>query len=146
MNSNSPVPICAVGAVVWKDDRVLLIRRGHAPRKGSWSLPGGRQNWGETVEEAVVREIREETGVDIRVLDVAAVVDLIHRDAGGAIEHHFTVIDLVAEWTAGEPVAGDDAEAVAWATADELAGYDLTPKMLEVIAVAATKRRTRTGD
>jgi 8-oxo-dGTP diphosphatase len=140
MNSDSPLPVSAVGAVVWKDERVLLIRRGHAPRKGSWSLPGGRQRWGETVEEAVIREIAEETGTAIRILDVAAVVDLIHRDANGAVEHHFTVVDVVAEWVSGEAVAGDDAEAVAWATREELGGYDLTPKMLEVIAIAAEKR------
>jgi 8-oxo-dGTP diphosphatase len=140
MNSDSPLPVSAVGAVVWKDERVLLIRRGHAPRKGSWSLPGGRQRWGETVEEAVIREIAEETGTAIRILDVAAVVDLIHRDANGAVEHHFTVVDVVAEWVSGEAVAGDDAETVAWATREELAGFDLTPKMLEVIAIAAEKR------
>lgn len=146
MNENLPLPVAAVGAVVWKDDRILLIRRGHAPRKGAWSLPGGRQRWGETVDEAVAREIAEETGVAIRVLEVAAVVDLIHRGADGAIEHHFTVVDVVAEWVSGEAVAGDDAAEVAWATRDELARYDLTPKMHEVIAVAAEKRaRHRSG-
>jgi ADP-ribose pyrophosphatase YjhB (NUDIX family) len=133
-------PVAAVGAVVWKGDRVLLIRRGKAPRKGFWSLPGGRQDWGETVHEAVAREIREETGVTIRIVDLAAVVDLIHRDDAGMIEHHFTVIDVVAEWESGEAVAGDDAAEVAWAAPEDLAGYDLTPKMLEVIAIAAEKR------
>jgi len=140
MNDYMPFPIPAVGAVVWQDDRILLIRRGHAPRKGSWSLPGGRQRRGETVDEAAMREIREETGVIIRVLDIAAVVDLIHRDADGAVEHHFTVVDVVAEWVSGEAIAGDDAAEVAWATRDELEAYDLTPKMLEVIAIAAEKR------
>ncbi|HEY1721908.1 MAG TPA: NUDIX hydrolase [Magnetospirillaceae bacterium] len=135
------LPVAAVGAVIWKDDRVLLIRRGKAPRKGFWSLPGGRQQWGETVYEAVTREIMEETGVTIRILDVAAVIDLIHRDDKGAIEHHFTVIDVVAEWVSGEAVAGDDAAEVAWAAPDELARYELTPKMHEVIEIAAGKRK-----
>ncbi len=134
------VPVAAVGAVVWKENRVLLIRRGKAPRKGFWSLPGGRQQWGETVYEAVAREIREETNVVIRIIDVAAVVDLIHRDDAGAIEHHFTVIDVVAEWVSGDAVAGDDAAEVAWAAPDELDGYGLTPKMHDVIAIAAEKR------
>ncbi len=145
MNDKFTFPVPAVGAVVWKDDRILLIRRGQAPRKGMWSLPGGRQERGETVNEAAIREIREETGVAIHVLDVAAVVDLIHRDANGAVEHHFTVVDVVAEWVGGEAVAGDDAAEVAWATRDELARYDLTPKMLEVIAIAAEKRARSKG-
>jgi ADP-ribose pyrophosphatase YjhB (NUDIX family) len=147
MNEKSPAhgPVAAVGAVVWKDGRVLLIRRGRPPRMGQWSLPGGRQEWGETVDETAVREIREETGVAIRVLDVAAVVDLIHRDTDGAIEHHFTVVDVVAEWTDGEAVAGDDAAGVAWADPDALESYDLTPKMIEVIALARAKREHMRG-
>lgn len=140
MNTDPLLPVCAVGAVVWQDDRVLLVRRGHAPRQGSWSLPGGRQRWGETVDEAVIREIGEETGIAIRILDIAAVVDLIHRDATGIIEHHFTVVDFVAEWVGGEAIAGDDAAEVAWATRNELERYDLTPKMHEVIGIAAEKR------
>lgn len=134
------LPVAAVGAVIWKGDRVLLIRRGKPPRKGFWSLPGGRQQLGETVYEAATREIMEETGVTMRILDVAAVVDLIHRDETGAIEHHFTVVDVVAEWVSGEAVAGDDAEEVAWAAPGELKTYGLTPKMHEVIEIAAGKR------
>lgn len=144
MKSVFTAPVVGVGAVVWKDDRILLIRRGHPPRQGSWSLPGGRQKLGETVDEAVLREIREETGVAIRILDIAGVVDLIEW-VDGAIDYHYTVIDVVAEWTAGEAVAGDDAAAVTWATLDDLPTYELTPKMLEIIALAALKRRTLTA-
>lgn len=141
MTGSMPAPVAAVGAVVWKDDRILLIRRGHPPRQGAWSLPGGRQQLGETVYEAVAREIREETAVEIRILDIAAVIDLIDRDPDGAIAHHYTVVDVVAEWTGGEARAGDDAAAVAWARHDDLAAYALTPKMHEVIAIAAAKRK-----
>lgn len=144
MKSVFTAPVVGVGAVVWKDDRILLIRRGHPPRQGSWSLPGGRQKLGETVDEAALREIREETGVAIRILDIAGVVDLIEW-VDGAIDYHYTVIDVVAEWTAGEAVAGDDAAAVTWATLDDLPTYELTPKMLEIIALAALKRRTLTA-
>jgi ADP-ribose pyrophosphatase YjhB (NUDIX family) len=140
MNGEFKAPQVGVGAVVWKGDRLLLVRRGHPPRKGAWSLPGGRQQWGETVHEGVVREVREETGVEIRILDTVAVVDLIERD-GAAIAYHYTVVDVVAEWTAGDAVAGDDAAEVTWAHPDDLGRYQLTPKMLEVIAIAARKRK-----
>ena len=141
--SDTPItPVLAVGAVVWKDDKVLLIQRGQPPRKGSWSLPGGRQQWGETVYQAGAREIREEAGIEIRIIETAAVVDLIDRTADGSVAYHYTVVDLVAEWVSGEAVAGDDAAAVAWATRDELAGYKLTPKMHEVIEIAAKKRKS----
>lgn len=145
MPGPEPTPVAAVGAVVWKDDRILLIQRGHPPRQGAWSLPGGRQQLGETVYEAVTREIREETGVEIRILDVAAVVDLIDRGPDGNISHHYTVVDVVAEWVGGEARAGDDAAAAAWARRDELAAYALTPKMHEVIAIAAAKRAGATS-
>ena len=134
------VPQVGVGAIVWKGDRVLLIRRGQAPRKGFWSLPGGRQELGETVRECCVREIREETGIEIRILGIADIVDLIERDEGGAVERHYTVIDFVAEWVGGEAVAGTDAAEVAWARPSELGPYALTPKMLEVIEIASRMR------
>ncbi len=140
MDTSPTAPVVGVGAVVWKDGRLLLIRRGRPPRQGSWSLPGGRQELGETVQQTALREVLEETGVTIRILDLAAVVDLIHRE-GGLLQYHYTVIDFVAEWTGGEAVAGDDAEAVRWVTPDELDDYHLTPEMRRVIAIAAEKLR-----
>ncbi len=137
-------PQVGVGAVVWRGERLLLIRRGHAPRKGAWSLPGGRQKLGETVEEAVLRELREETGIEARITGLAAVVDLIERE-GARLAYHYTVIDMIAEWTAGEAAAGDDAAEVAWVAPDALGPYALTPKMLEVIAIARAKRGTDGG-
>ena len=134
-------PVVGVGAVVWKGERVLLIRRGKEPRRGSWTLPGGRQELGETVYAAATREVREETGVDIRILDIAGVVDLIERD-GDRVARHYTVIDVAAEWTGGEARADDDAMAVAWASPDEYDAYALTPAVREVIAAA---RRQRDG-
>lgn len=129
-------PIVSVGAVVWKGDRVLLIRRGQPPAKGTWSLPGGRQDLGETVFEAACREVLEETGVTIHIRDIAAVVDLIERD-GTVVRHHFTVIDVSADWLSGEAVAGDDAEAVAWADPGRLDNYRLTEEVKRVIAISA---------
>lgn len=104
-----PGPIPAVGVVCLRTgadggDEVLLIRRGKPPREGEWSLPGGRIERGETVRDAALRELVEETGVEARLLDLIEVVDGLFGP-----EHHFVLIDFLAEWIAGEPVAGDDA-------------------------------------
>ncbi|PKU23252.1 NUDIX hydrolase [Telmatospirillum siberiense] len=135
-----PRPLIGVGAMVWKDGRFLLIRRGHAPRQGSWTLPGGRQELGESVEQAAVREILEETGVAIRVTDLLAVVDLIDG-ADAEPRFHYTVIDVEAEWLSGEAVAGDDADAVAWADPRHLDDYRLSRAMQRVVALGVEKRR-----
>jgi ADP-ribose pyrophosphatase YjhB (NUDIX family) len=134
-------PEIGVGAIVWKDDRFLLIRRGHAPRQGSWSLPGGRQELGETVQQAAIREVLEETGVSIRVLDLLAVVDLIDGEKE-APHFHYTVIDLQAEWLSGEAKAGDDADAVAWVTPDDLDAFHLSEALHRVIVLSVEKRKT----
>ena len=133
-------PLVGVGVVVWRDDRVLLIQRGKPPRAGEWSLPGGKQELGETVAEAGRREVREETGLEVAVSDVVAVVDLIDRDEAGAVRFHYTLIDLLAEWLAGEATAGDDAAAIAWARLDELAAYTLWSETEQVIHRAAKRR------
>ena len=105
-----PGPIPAVGVVCLRrdaqgGDEVLLIRRGKPPREGEWSLPGGRIERGETVRDAALRELVEETGVQARLVGLIDVVDGIFREAG----RHYVLIDYVAVWVAGEPVAGDDA-------------------------------------
>jgi len=141
MSRLSPWPVVAVGAIVWKEDRFLLIRRGRPPRQGGWSIPGGRQEAGETVHEAVHREIREEAGIEIEILGVAAVVDLIDRDEA-AINHHYTVIDMLAEWRAGEARAGDDAMDTAWVTLDQMGAYDLPELQIDVITQADRQRRS----
>lgn len=136
-----PRPVIGVGALVWKDDRFLLIRRGQAPRKGSWSLPGGRQELGESVLQTAVREVHEETGVMIRVHDLLAVVDLIDDEKADP-RFHYTVIDVEAEWLSGEAIAGDDADAVAWADPKQLDAFRLSDAMLRVIALAVGKRKS----
>ncbi len=142
MSRLSPWPVVAVGAIVWKEERFLLIRRGRPPRQGGWSIPGGRQEAGETVHQAVHREIREEAGIDIDILDVAAVVDLIDRDETELL-HHYTVIDMLAEWRSGEIIAGDDAMDAAWVSLDEIGAYDLPDLQIDVITQAAQQRRRR---
>ena len=135
-------PIAAVGVVVWRGGRVLLVRRGKPPREGQWSLPGGAQELGETVFEAAAREVREETGIEIEVVDTVAVVDSISRDGDGGVEYHYTLVDVAARWRSGEVLAGGDAAEVTWADPDALDGYDLWSETLRIIALA----RTRLGE
>ena len=129
-------PVVGVGVVVWKDGQVLLIRRGKSPMRGRWSLPGGRQELGETVREAAVREVQEETGLEIRLGALLDVVDTIRRDESGAITLQYTLVDFDADWAAGEPQAASDAEHAAWADPDDLAPYNLWSETLRIIALS----------
>lgn len=117
-------PVIGVGAVVWRGDKVLLVRRGREPDRGKWAYPGGRLSLGETVAEAALRELREETGVTAEPGPVIATHDLITRDGAGEIRFHYLLVFVSALWRAGEAIAGDDALAVAWAGRGEIAGLD----------------------
>lgn len=129
-------PWVGIGVIAFDADRVLLVRRGKPPRRGAWSLPGGAQHLGEAAEAAARRELLEETGIEVGPLTLVAVIDGITRDAAGAVQYHYTIIDYCARYVAGEARPGDDVAAVAWATAAELAAYDLTPEAQRVIAEA----------
>lgn len=102
-------PWAGVGVVVWKGDHVLLIQRGKEPMRGSWSIPGGGHDLGETAREAAVREVMEETSISIDLGPIIDVIDTIRRDDDDCIRTHYTLVDFAATWVAGEPVAGDDA-------------------------------------
>ncbi len=134
-------PIVGVGAVIWRGDRVLLIRRGKPPRAGQWSLPGGAQNLGETLREAILREVREETGLDPVDLRLLTTVDLVEREPDGRVRYHYTLIDFTAEAPHGEPVAGDDAAGVAWFALSELSALGLWSETIRIIEQAAAERR-----
>ncbi|WP_420345433.1 NUDIX hydrolase [Pelagibius sp.] len=140
MNDYPNRPLIGVGVVVFKADRVLLVRRGKPPREGQWSLPGGRQRLGERIEAAACREVREEAGIEIVVGPLVDVVDSITRDEAGAVQYHYTLVDLLAEWRAGEAVAGHDAAEVAWADPADLAPFDLWAETERIIALAVQKR------
>jgi len=125
-----PVP-CA-GVVCLRGGQVLLIRRGKAPLKGQWSLPGGRMEMGEGVAQTALRELKEETGVEAELLGLIDVVDHFH-DGGQAV-----LIDYAARWTYGEPAAGDDATEARFFAIDEaitLVGWDETRRVI-ALAVA----------
>jgi 8-oxo-dGTP diphosphatase len=125
-------PAVGVGAVVIWDGRVLLIRRGKEPLRGRWLVPGGTVELGESLEEAVVREVREEAGIEVVPREVLTVFDRIDRE-GGRVLYHYVIVDYRCDYVAGEPRAGSDAEDIALVTQADLAGYDLPPKALEVV-------------
>lgn len=104
----------AVGAVVVKGERLLLVRRGKAPSKGEWAIPGGSVELGETLQEAAEREILEETGVTVRAREPIYVFDDIRRDEAGKIRFHYVIVDLMAEYVKGELQPGDDALEAKW--------------------------------
>lgn len=125
-------PAVGVGAVVILDERVVLIRRGKEPLRGRWVVPGGTVELGETLEEALVREMREETGLEIAPREVLTVFDRIER-RDGRVHYHYVIVDYLCDYLGGEPRAASDAEAVALVGRGELAAYDLPRKALEVV-------------
>jgi len=132
-------PIPAVGVVVFHDDRVLLVRRGRAPSRGLWAVPGGAVELGETLREAAEREVREETGVIVKARDFVHAFDAITRRADGEVEHHYVVVDLLADYVGGEPTAGDDALEAAWIRVDEVDALPVSEETARLV------RRLRVG-
>ncbi len=128
-------PWVGVGVVVWQGERVLLIRRGRAPRLGQWGLPGGAQSAGETLFEAAAREVLEETGLEVVPQAVVTALDSISRDDAGNVQFHYTLVEVVAECGPGEPVAADDAMDARWVPADQvgdLVEWDETVRVIEM--------------
>jgi 8-oxo-dGTP diphosphatase len=127
----SPRPELCVGAVLVHDGALLLVRRGHGPAAGVWSVPGGRVEHGETVAEAVVREVAEETGLECICGELLGWVEVMGEDPDA---HHFVILDFVATVLEhGEPVAGDDAVEVVWVPLDEVAERRLVDGLAEFL-------------
>ena len=112
-----------VGAVIFRDDQVLIIKRGKAPFLGQWSIPGGGLEFGEKVTDAVIREVREETGLEVKLIGLLDVFDAIpepgHDQPEDDFVTHTVIIDYVGEWVSGDPVAGDDAAEAEFVSIDE---------------------------
>lgn len=137
MSEGVGFPRIGVGAVIWRDSDVLLIRRGRMPRAGEWSLPGGKQQQGETVAEALLREVREETGLEVELLGLVDVVDAIFPATDESPAYHYTLIDFSARYVSGEAQAGDDALEVAWVPFGTLARYPLWGETVRIIEQSA---------
>lgn len=121
-------PCVAVGAVVFRNNRVLLIRRGQPPSQDLWAIPGGKVGLGESLQEAAEREILEETGVVIHARHPIYTFDLIESDPNGRIRFHYIIIDLIADYVSGDPCAGDDAREARWVGPDDIRQLAINPK------------------
>ena len=127
-------PIAGVGAVIVDEGRVLLIRRAQPPLQGEWSLPGGAVELGETLEQAICREVLEETGLAVEAVEVVKALDCIARDDRGRVRYHYILVDFLCRLLGGSLACATDALEARWATAEELDG--LTPLTMEVIRKA----------
>ena len=126
-------PIIGVAAVLIENDRVTLVRRGRAPAYGEWSLPGGAVELGETLENAVIREVIEEIGLEVEVLELVAVLDRIFLDKEGQIQFHYVILDFLCRELGGELLASSDAMSCAQVPLFALDEYKLTKETKEVI-------------
>ncbi len=139
-------PIIGVGAVVMKGSEILLIRRGKPPKAGEWSLPGGAQELGETTREAAVREIKEETGLEVDLLDLLDVIDFIDRAEDGTIRYHYSLVDYLAVPVAGSLRAGSDAHDARFFPLDEALSLPLWEETRRVIRLAGERHEKKNKD
>ena len=138
-------PLVGVGAIIIERDRVVLVRRGHPPLAGEWSIPGGVLEVGETLRQAAVREALEETGLTVEADELLGVYDRILRDADERTRYHYVLIDFLCRRIAGEFQAGDDAAEAAWFTRRELGELPLPEDTADVIRLGFEKSGGETG-
>ncbi len=135
-------PLIGVGAAVFRDDSALLIKRGNSPLYGTWSLPGGRVKPFESLKDAAVREVKEECGIDIDVLDLIKLFEYIERGPDGRVKYHYIVFDFNAVYAEGMLKQSSDALEARWVHIDELCRYGLTDAVVDVIKKGAHFNRT----
>ena len=131
-----PRPVLGVGALIVEGPRILLVERGHEPLKGYWSLPGGAVETGERLEDAMRREVREETGLEVSVVCLLEVFERIMHDDAGRPEYHYVLMDYLCHPAGGTLAAADDASRVAWFTEEEIGGLKITEGTPAVIEKA----------
>ncbi len=129
-------PIVGVGAVVQKGETVLLIRRGKPPLMGAWTLPGGAVELGETLQEAIRREVCEECSIDIAVGRVVDAVDILQHDDQGRVRFHYVVVDLAATLISGDLRAASDVQEARWVAPNDFGEYSLNEQTRRVVEEA----------
>lgn len=132
-------PYLGVGALIFETGKILLVERGKEPLKGFWSIPGGIVETGEKLEEAIRREVSEETGLDVDPYSMFEIFERIIPDGEGKLEYHYVLIDYLCRRVAGEPVAASDVSRVAWVAEQNLREFRLTEGTLGVIERAFAK-------
>jgi ADP-ribose pyrophosphatase len=130
-------PQLAVGAIVMRNNKVLLVKRGRPPGEGLWAVPGGRVRLGETLKEAVEREVREETRLIVRAGNPVYAFDLIERDEEDRIQYHYVVVDLLADYIKGQPSPDDDALEARWVSLEALRDLPASRTTREVLRKTA---------
>ena len=134
-------PLVGVGGIIIEEDRVVLVKRGHPPLAGEWSIPGGVLEVGETLREAVVREVMEETGLEVEPSVLLGVYDRVLRDADERTIYHYVLIDFLCRRVSGEPQAAGDAVEVRWCRREEIGGLSLAHDTVEVIQLGFEKAK-----
>ena len=119
-------PVVGVGAIILDGDKILLEKRKNSPGKGKWSVPGGLVELGERIEQAAIREVKEETGLDVYEPRLVGIVDHISLDEKGTVKYHFVIVDYLVTVKSGKPKAASDAEALKWVPFNEVEEYALT--------------------
>jgi 8-oxo-dGTP diphosphatase len=130
-------PYLAVSAAIFRNGQVLVVRRARKPALNLYTMPGGVVEIGETLFEAVKREVREETAIEIEPVALAGHREAIQRDAQGKVERHFIIMCFAARWLSGEPVLNDELDDARWLDPSELANYRTTEGLAEIVAAAA---------
>jgi len=134
-------PIIGVGAIIFRGDQVLLIQRGQEPSLGQWSIPGGAVLVGETLEEAVKREIFEETHLEVKVLTAVKVLERLFRDPDGRVAYHYVLVDFLCHCLAGELQSDSDAQDARFVNLQDFPSYRIAPITLGVISRADRLRQ-----
>ncbi len=132
-------PYLAVSAAIFRDDRVLIVRRARPPAHGLYTLPGGGVELGETLEEAVIREVREETALEVAPVALAGYRQAIARDAQGSVERHFVILPFAARWLAGEIALNEELAEAHWLFPADLTGLTTTEGLSQIVAAAAER-------